>query len=214
MRKLKSWESLPQFPTLLVFQAAAEAYLSSNKQYVRADAGPEEGVPNKEKVKRILTESLPISSEAQQYGQDMLDYFQGLILKALAGKFLSDWNKEALNIANEETTSMRLIGKISYFPVGYEKWSNIDRVNETMSESRGNTVGKVGDKVELTLTILACSFNTNYNRYMVKALTPDKQGVTFWSNNDWSGTVKVRAKIKDHSDGFTVLTLVRKAKES
>jgi len=159
--------------------------------------------PNKVLVKQWLRENLqPTEAEVEQ-GRESRRFFNTLTMKALKGG-LSDFERQALRIAQMDefrSNHMLEFALVSCLPATVRREQARTDVQREVFASVQLT-GRPGDRVEGLLEVISATYSQNYGRYRVTARL-DESFVDFWHTTELTGTVAVRAKIKQHREDKT-----------
>jgi hypothetical protein len=171
---------------------------------------------NKLMVKQWLREGAFTEATAEDIakGQEIRNYFNGFLLKQIAGK-INDFEQQALRIAQmDEFTGKNMLefAIVSCLPsVMIRDQSR----NELAREVRGSTqlTGAVGDKIQGEIEVVKSYYSKDYNKYRVTAKLVDSF-VDFWYNTKLEAGQKlsIKAKIKSvRGDNTTQLNFVKTA---
>jgi hypothetical protein len=153
---------------------------------------------NKMMVKAWLRTSdfIEVTAQDIEQGRVVRHFFNGFLLKELAGK-INDFERQALKIAQkEEFTNRDMLdfAIVSCLPAAMLREQAKKEV-ETDIRSSTQLQGEVGDKIQGDIEVVKCHFNQNYNRFRVTAKLGDAY-VDFWAADKFEGTVSIKAKIK------------------
>ena len=171
---------------------------------------------NKLMVKQWLREGAFTEATAEDIakGQEIRNYFNGFLLKQIAGK-INDFEQQALRIAQmDEFTGKHMLefAIVSCLPgVMLRDQSK----NELAREVRGSTQlqGAVGDKIQGEIEVVKCYYSKDYDKFRVTAKLVDSF-VDFWYNSNLEAGQKlsIKAKIKSvRGDNTTQLNFVKRA---
>jgi hypothetical protein len=171
---------------------------------------------NKLMVKQWLREGAFTEATAEDIakGQEIRNYFNGFLLKQIAGK-INDFEQQALRIAQmDEFTGKHMLefAIVSCLPSVMLR----DQIrNELSREVRASTQlqGAVGDKIQGEIEVVKCYYSKDYDKYRVTAKLVDSF-VDFWYNSNLeAGTrLSIKAKIKSvRGDNTTQLNFVKRA---
>jgi hypothetical protein len=208
------------YPTDLVFAAACTAQ-RINDAYVKTVKWPDVAKTedtreaNKIIVSRLLQpESDPslITPEDHENGGKVRRYFQALTFKILQGKVLSEFDSNALAIANREEVSGNYeIAVVSSFPASYERSVKRDTAENRVRFATGGYVGTIGQKVTLEIEVLRSFYSQQWATYYVTAITPDDQALffSFKDGMEEGAKVKIAGTVKSLKDTQTQLNRVR-----
>jgi hypothetical protein len=173
-----------------------------NGGYVKADIYAEnldvvQKHANKTMVKTWLRNGEnPATAADIERGREVRNYFNGYLLKQIAGK-INDFEQTALRIAQlDEFTSRHLLefAVVSCLPSVMLRDQDRKEFNSVIAGST-QLAGQEGDRIEGYVDVFKCDYNTVYDKFLVQARLGDSF-VTFWFGEKIQRTVKIRAKIK------------------
>lgn len=208
-----------QFTADYVWALAVEAD-RINKGYLKEDQWQEvEGKTvktieaNKKMVKAWLMSNKPVSDADIEEGRVVRHYFNGFLLKQIAGK-INDFEQQALRIAQmDEFTGKHLLefAIISCLPSTMRR---DQQRNDTAREIRASTqlTGEVGDKIQGEIEVIRSYYSQEYNKYRITAKLVDSF-VDFWYNSNLNAgdKISIKAKIKSvRGDKTTQLNFVKR----
>jgi hypothetical protein len=193
--------------------AAACAAQRINGQYVKAIAPGTTQKTNRQIAEELLqTPTLLITDEDRTQGLRVRQYFNGLAFKVIEGKQLSDFSKNAMEIAGSDTiTSTYQLAVAVSLPATYEKSAKRDTVDRRINFARGGYVGNAGEKVTLNIEILKQLWSNNYNTWYLTGITSDDQVVFFAHKTQYDiGTMlTIQGVVKSQRDTSTQLNRVK-----
>jgi hypothetical protein len=171
---------------------------------------------NKLMVKQWLREGAFTEATAEdiEKGREIRNYFNGFLLKQIAGK-INDFEAQALRIAQMDeftTRNMLEFAVVSCLPsVMIRDQSR----NDLAREVRGSTQlqGAVGDKIQGEIEVVKSYYSQEYNKFRITAKLVDSF-VDFWYNSNLEAGQKlsIKAKIKSvRGDKTTQLNFVKRA---
>ena len=187
-----------------------------NGGYVKADVYAEnldvvQKQANKTMVKGWLRNGQnPATAADVERGREVRNYFNGYLLKQIAGK-INDFESTALRIAQmDEFSSKNLLefSVVSCLPSVMLRDQSRKELKSAINSST-QLAGEEGDKIQGEIDVFKCDYNTTYNKFLVQARLGDSY-VSFWFGSRLDGAVKIRAKIKSQrGDNTTVLNFVK-----
>ena len=165
---------------------------------------------NKALVKQWLREGEVPTEEEVNLGREYRRFFNTYTLKALMGG-LTSFESQALKIAQmEEFTDRNLLefAFISCLPsVSRREQARVDLKREVFASEQ--LPGNPGDAIRAEIEVLTSAYSPNYGKYRITARLGESF-VDFWAATELKGTVKIRAKIKQHRvDNTTQLNYVK-----
>jgi hypothetical protein len=187
-----------------------------NGGYVKADVYAEnldvvQKQANKTMVKGWLRNNQnPATAADVERGREVRNYFNGYLLKQIAGK-INDFEQTALRIAQmDEFTNRNMLefAVVSCLPSVMLRDQSRKELKSAISSSV-QLAGEEGDKITGEIEVFKCDYNTTYDKFMVQARMGDSY-VSFWFGSRLDGAVNIRAKIKSHrGDNTTQLNFVK-----
>jgi hypothetical protein len=187
-----------------------------NGGYVKADVYAEnldvvQKQANKTMVKAWLRNGQnPATAADCERGREVRNYFNGYLLKQIAGK-INDFEQTALRIAQMDeftTRNMLEFAVVSCLPSVMLRDQSRKELKSAISSSV-QLAGDEGDKITGEIEVFKCDYNTTYDKFMVQARMGDSY-VSFWFGSRLDGAVNIRAKIKSHrGDNTTQLNFVK-----
>jgi hypothetical protein len=169
---------------------------------------------NKLMLKEWLRTGVTEATEADiEQGRVVRHYFNGLLLKELAGK-INDFERQALRIAQmDEFTGKHLLefAIVSCLPAAMIRDQDKKAVAADIRAST-QLQGEVGDRIEGEIEVVRCTYSQEYNRFRITAKLVDSF-VDFWYNSgmDVGARVSVKAKIKTvRGDNTTQIHYVKR----
>jgi hypothetical protein len=187
-----------------------------NGGYVKADVYAEnldvvQKQANKTMVKGWLRNGLnPATAADVERGREVRNYFNGYLLKQIAGK-INDFEQTALRIAQmDEFTNRHMLefAVVSCLPSVMLRDQDRKELKNVIASST-QLAGEEGDKITGEIDVFKCDYNPTYDKFIVQARLGDSY-VSFWFGSRLDGAVKIRAKIKSQrGDNTTVLNFVK-----
>jgi len=167
---------------------------------------------NKIIVKRWLREQDFSAATVQDIdrGREVRHYFNGFLLKELSGK-INDFERQALKIAQKDEFTGRDMLDFAIVSCLPSVMLRDQARNEIAREIRvsAQLAAKEGDAVVMDITVITSRYNQEYGKYRILARTGESF-VDFWISSELKGTVRVKAKVKQHRpDNTTQLNYVK-----
>jgi hypothetical protein len=162
---------------------------------------------NKLMLKEWLRDGMTSEATAEdlEQGRTVRHFFNGFLLKELAGK-INDFERQALRIAQiDEFTGRNMLefAIVSCLPSAMLREQSR---KELASDIRNSTqlTGSVGDRIEGEVEIIKCFYSQDYAKFRITARLVDSF-VDFWYNTSMEAgsRVKIRGKIKTCRSDFT-----------
>lgn len=166
---------------------------------------------NKTMVKAWLRNNQnPATAADVERGREIRNYFNGYLLKQIAGK-INDFEATALRIAQmDEFTSKNLLefSVVSCLPSVMRRDQERKELKNAISSST-QLQGEPGDKITGEIEVFRCEYQQMYDKFIVQARMGDSY-VSFWFSSRLEGAMTIRAKIKDQrGDNTTALNFVK-----
>lgn len=211
-----------EFPRDNVWAAAAAAY-RINGEYLKEDRSETntEGlvVVSKRRnftvMKDVLREQSFTEADIER-GREIRELVeQRLTFNTLTGRALSQFDQNILDATARDTFAMprdaMTLGLIAFVPEYVARAVRRDNADSTISEARSEPVGKVGERVDIQLTIVDCTFSAKYLIYFCRAVDAQNRAVRFSYKHQMSaGTdLKLRGTVTDYNEGITRLNRVK-----
>ena len=227
------------YPLRDVMAASVMAYQINNDKYLpRSSYDPDtkvESLANKDIVKYSLVAELcprrdnqtqpnyaydNVPDEEQyEIADEIISYYQGLMLKAISGK-VNDFESKVLLAVKEGNTAVRDFGIVASLPKSYFRSIERDAVEQKQLElsDSSNFIGNVGDTTEMPIEVMRMNFIQKLDCHVVNARSGNDLIVFFTSKskdfeNFTTGTIRGRIKRHQtsnyHGGKETVLNYVK-----
>jgi hypothetical protein len=171
---------------------------------------------NKLMVKQWLREGAFTEATAGdiEKGREIRNYFNGFLLKQIAGK-INEFEQQALRIAQMDEFTNRNMLEFAIVSCLPSVMLRDQSKNELAREVRNSTQlqGNPGDKIQGEIEVVKCYYSQEYNKYRITAKLVDSF-VDFWYNSamEQGSRVSIKAKIKSvRGDNTTQLNFVKRA---
>jgi hypothetical protein len=152
----------------------------------------------------------PTTAADIERGREIRNYFNGYLLKQIAGK-INDFESTALRIAQmDEFTGKNLLefSVVSCLPSVMLRDQDRKELKSAINSST-QLVGEEGDKITGEIEVFRCDYQQMYDKFKVQARMGDSY-VNFWFGSRLEGSVTIRAKIKSQrGDNTTQLNFVK-----
>jgi hypothetical protein len=167
---------------------------------------------NRMMVEQLLADTFIITDEDRVQGKKVRAFYQALTFKILQGKQLSDFDNNAMLIANREViTGNYDVAVIASLPSCYERGVERQTAEQRVNFATGGFIGKASDKVKLEIEVIKCTYSHSYNVFFVTGITTQDQPV-FFSYKDkvpTGDTMNIVGTVKAHRDNITQLNRVK-----
>jgi len=167
---------------------------------------------NRQLIDMLLADPSQITDADRVQAEAVRKYYKGFTFKILQGKMLSEFDNNAMVIANRDVIQATYdVAVIASLPASYERAVKRDNLNRKIESASGGFVGRVGDKVNLTIEVVRSVFSQQWNVFFITGLTKDDQPV-FFSYREAIPTGKsivAQGTVKAHRDNTTQLNRVK-----
>lgn len=200
-----------ELDTSQVFAAACAAQ-RINGSYIKAIAPGLNQKTNRQLVEELLQDPTQITVDDRIQGENMRKYFKGLTFKVIEGKQLSDFAKNAMEIATSDmVNSTYQLAVVVSLPQTYEKSTKRDTVDRRINFARGGYVGVTGQKVTVNIEVLKQLWSNNYNTWYLTGITAEDQVVFFAHKTQYDiGThLTIQGVVKGQRETSTQLSRVK-----
>jgi hypothetical protein len=194
-----------------VFAAACTAQ-RINGTYIKAIAPGTTQKTNRQLAEEALKDQTLITDADRLQGECVRKYYKGLTFKVIEGKTMSDFSKNAMEIAsNEMITSTYQLAVVVSLPQSYEKANKRDDVDRRIRFAQGGFVGNLADKVTLNIEIVKQLWSNNYNTWYLTGITVEDQVVFFAHKTQYDiGThLTIQGVVKGQRETSTQLSRVK-----
>ena len=170
---------------------------------------------NKLMVKQWLREGAFTEATAEdvEKGREIRNYFNGFLLKQIAGK-INDFEAQALRIAQMDEFTTRNMLEFAIVSCLPSVMIRDQSKNELAREIRNSTQlrANVGDKIQGEVEIIKSYYSQEYNKFRITAKLVDSF-VDFWYNSNLNAgdRISIKAKVKSvRGDNTTQLNFVKR----
>jgi hypothetical protein len=163
-------------------------------------------------VEQLLADQSGITDEDREQGKKVRGLYQALTFKILQGKQLSDFDNNAMLIANREViTGNYDVAVIASLPSCYERGVERQTAEQRVNFATGGFIGKASDKVKLEIEVIKCTYSHSYNVFFVTGITVQDQPVFFSYKEKvpTGNTMNIVCTVKAHRDNITQLNRVK-----
>jgi hypothetical protein len=188
-----------------------------DQQWGQSDSGESKLLKetNKAMVKQWLRSNNFSAATAAdvEKGREVRNYFNGFLLKQIAGK-INDFEQQALRIAQMDEFTPKNMLEFAIVSCLPSVMIRDQSKNELAREVRASTQlqGAVGDKIQGEIEVVKCYYSKDYDKFRVTAKLVDSF-VDFWynSNLEAGSKISIKAKIKSvRGDNTTQLNFVKR----
>ena len=212
MRK-KNRDAIDAIDADLVWSAACTAYRLNGGYLKQPETIGDQVVrpTNREIVRRALTDTAMITDADRELAQNCRRYMATAVTMQALKTELGEWAKITAKVCGLDTINSNYdFSVITAMPHSYIKQLKKESVDARLARCQG-TVGKLGDKVELTVEIVRNNYSAKFNTWFVSGITDDNYAVYFAYREalDSDTHVKIRGTVKRHTDSATQLNRVK-----
>jgi hypothetical protein len=199
-----------------VWAAACQAQ-RTNGAYVKLSVLTEDDksqnkLSNRQIVESLLVDTTLITDESREEGKKVRAFYQAFTFKILQGKQLSEFDNNAMLIANREViTGTYDLAVIASLPSCYERGVKRQTVDQRVNFATGGLIGTVGNKVSTSIEVLRSAFSQTYNVNFITGINSDDQVVFFAykSELEVGKMYDIYGTVKGHRDNTTQLNRVK-----
>jgi hypothetical protein len=166
---------------------------------------------NREIVRRALDNPALITDADRELARNCRQHMATAVTMQALKTELGEWSRITAKVCGLDTVdSMYDFSVITAMPHSYIKQLKKESVDARLARCQG-TVGKLGDKVELSVEIVRNNYSANFNTWFVSAITSDNHAVFFAYREAMQPDthVTIRGTIKRHTDSATQLNRVK-----
>ena len=217
MRK-KNHDAIDAVDADLVWSAACTAYRLNGGYLKQPEVIGDQVVrpTNREIVRRALANPELITDVDRQLAQDCRKHMATAVTMQALKTELGEWARITAKVCDLDTVdSLYDFSVITAMPQSYIKQLKKESVDARLARCQ-DTVGKLGDKVELAVEIVRNNYSAKFNTWFVSAITDDNRAVFFAYREAIKPEthVKIRGTVKRHTDRATQLNRVKLVEES
>ncbi len=199
-----------------VWAAACQAQ-RTNGQYIKLSVLTEDDksqnkLSNRQIVESLLVDTTLITDESREEGKQVRAFYQAFTFKILQGKQLSEFDNNAMLIANRDViTGTYDLAVIASLPSCYERGVKRQTVDQRVNFATGGLIGQVGNKVSTSVEILRSAFSHTYNVNFITGINSDDQVVFFAYKKELEvgKMYDIYGTVKGHRDNTTQLNRVK-----
>lgn len=190
------------FPTLDVVAMACAAQ-RINGAYIKAPyqlGGDNPRKTNRELVYKFIDDQSVVTDNDRQMAEDVKQFYKGYTFKVLSGDYISEFDRNIMKILEDENCEETgyNIAILASIPSVYLKAKQRKDADIRVRSCEGGYVGKVGERLSLTVEVFKSVFSQKYGIWFISAVTINDQAVFFsykqelniGSSLDIDGTVK------------------------
>jgi len=190
---------------------AVTSYVTNEDILPESEQTPPKEI-NRDIINRLVADPSQITDADRVQAEAVRKYYKGFTFKILQGKMLSEFDNNAMVISNRDVIESNYdVAVIASLPASYERAVKRDNLNRKIDSASGGFVGRVGDKVKLTVEVVRSVFSQQWNVFFITGITTDDQPVFFsYRETIPTGkTIVAQGTVKAHRDNTTQLNRVK-----
>jgi len=190
---------------------AATSYVTNEDILPESEQTPPKEI-NRDIINRLVADPSLITDADRVQAEAVRKYYKAFTFKILQGKMLSEFDNNAMVIANRDVIEATYdVAVIASLPASYERAVKRDTLNRKIESASGGFVGRVGDKVNLRVEVVRSVFSQQWNVYFITGITSDDQPVFFSYREAIPNgkSIVAQGTVKAHRDNTTQLNRVK-----
>ena len=190
---------------------AVTSYVTNEDILPESEQTPPKEI-NRDIINRLVADPSQITDADRVQAEAVRKYYKAFTFKILQGKMLSEFDNNAMVISNRDVIESNYdVAVIASLPASYERAVKRDNLNRKIDSASGGFVGRVGDKVKLTVEVVRSVFSQQWNVFFITGITTDDQPVFFsYRETIPTGkTIVAQGTVKAHRDNTTQLNRVK-----
>jgi len=190
---------------------AVTSYVTNEDILPESEQTPPKEI-NRDIINRLVADPSQITDADRVQAEAVRKYYKAFTFKILQGKMLSEFDNNAMVISNRDVIESNYdVAVIASLPASYERAVKRDNLNRKIDNASGGFVGRVGDKVKLTVEVIRSVFSQQWNVFFITGITTDDQPVFFsYRETIPTGkTIVAQGTVKAHRDNSTQLNRVK-----
>jgi len=209
----KTRDSMDAVDADLVWSAACAAYRINGGYFKEPETVGDQVIrpTNRAVVRQALDNPSLITDADRDMARDCRRHMAtSVTLQALRTE-LGEWARITARVCElDKITSMYDFSVITAMPHSYVKQLKKESVDARLARCDG-LIGKVGDKVELSVEIVRNNYSAKFNTWFVSAVTTDNHAVFFAYREEIKPNthLTIRGTVKRHTDSATQLNRVK-----
>ena len=214
----KNHDTIDAIDADLLWSAACTAY-RLNRGYLKQPEVIGDQVirpTNRDLVRRALDEVSLITDADRELARECRRYMATSVTMQALKTELGEWSKITAKVCEQTTiTSNYDLSVITAMPHSYAKALKKESIDARLAGCEG-VIGKVGDKVDLSVEIVRNQYSAKFNTWFVSAITQDNYAVYFAYREEIrpDSNLDIRGTVKRHNDRATQLNRVKLVKEA
>jgi hypothetical protein len=190
---------------------AVTSYVTNEDILPESEQTPPKEI-NRDIINRLVADPSQITDADRVQAEAVRKYYKAFTFKILQGKMLSEFDNNAMVIANRDVIESTYdVAVIASLPASYERAVKRDTLNRKIESASGGFVGRVGDKVNLRVEVVRSVFSQQWNVYFITGITSDDQPVFFSYREAIPNgkSIVAQGTVKAHRENTTQLNRVK-----
>jgi hypothetical protein len=190
---------------------AVTSYVTNEDILPESEQTPPKEI-NRDIINRLVADPSQITDADRVQAEAVRKYYKAFTFKILQGKMLSEFDNNAMVIANRDVIEATYdVAVIASLPASYERAVKRDTLNRKIESASGGFVGRVGDKVNLRVEVVRSVFSQQWNVYFITGITSDDQPVFFSYREAIPNgkSIVAQGTVKAHRENTTQLNRVK-----
>lgn len=217
MRK-KTHDQMDAVDADLVWSAACTAYRLNGGYFKEPETVGDQVVrpTNRAVVRQALDNPSLITDADRKLAQECRKHMATSVTMQALKTELGEWARITAKVCELDTVdSLYDFSVITAMPHSYIKQLKKETVDARLARCQ-DTVGKIGDKIELAVEIVRNNYSAKFNTWFISGITDDNHAVFFAYREAMQPDthVKIRGTVKRHTDSSTQLNRVKIVEEA
>jgi len=202
----------------LVWSAACTAYRLNGGYFKEPETVGDQVVrpTNRAVVRQALDNPSLITDADRKLAQECRKHMATSVTMQALKTELGEWARITAKVCELDTVdSLYDFSVITAMPHSYIKQLKKETVDARLARCQ-DTVGKIGDKIELAVEIVRNNYSAKFNTWFISGITDDNHAVFFAYREAMQPDthVKIRGTVKRHTDSSTQLNRVKIVEEA
>jgi hypothetical protein len=189
---------------MLAFSVAVAAYRINGGYYKEPQVvGNVVLPPNKVLARELINTPEKITTEDKEQAELLVQYFKGYTFRLLTGQ-ISEFERNFLDLAQQEQIVSRDIGLLCYAPQAYNNYLKTRTQEQKLEQCAREHLGEVGDRASGHLTVISSVYSSNWWCHFITAVTDTGHRIQFVSKQGLTedGRYTFKGKIRELADSY------------
>jgi len=210
----KDYDKIDAVNADLLWSAACTAYRLNGGYLKVPDVIGDQVIrtTNREIVRQVLSNPELIIDTDRELAQSCRKHMATAVTMQALRAELGEWAKITAKVCELDTiTSNYDLSVITAMPHSYIKQLKKESVDARLARCEPGVIGKINDKIKLSVEIVRNNYSAKFNTWFVSAVTDDNYAVYFAYREaiDTETHVTIRGTVKRHNDRSTQLNRVK-----